>query len=292
LPCSQIRIGYEGVAALVGADGTAAQCISKLGNSVSLDQLRWMFSSFTMSQLLVRGFDPKAVPFWNDDDSTHLWSELNDNCTKEEIQLAWVDLEQHAYDYLDEQIFTGMEEKIDTQRGDAHGFQQLETIADYLENHGEAIAFIQIGNLASQEILGHAGRVTSVSIGGALPSADAFESHAYPLSKTVYLGIWNNPSILKLMAPFLEFALNDRGTQVLAETEMWAIDEWERVVMKSRLGLTGGVVIDNIVAICGPLHSNITIAGSVAAFPVERIFSEVYKLGCPTVDFHIEQGGK
>jgi hypothetical protein len=34
------------------------------------------------------GWDPASVPFNDGDDSTHLWSELNENCTATEIEIA------------------------------------------------------------------------------------------------------------------------------------------------------------------------------------------------------------
>ena len=47
-----------------------------------------MFSSYEAGDLDHSGRDVASIPFDDRDDDTHLWSELNENCTDTEIILA------------------------------------------------------------------------------------------------------------------------------------------------------------------------------------------------------------
>ncbi len=60
-------------------DGVAAQCLKLLGGGLSKDQLRWMYSSLSVNELIAEGWDPSSVPFLDEDDDTHLWSEMQEN---------------------------------------------------------------------------------------------------------------------------------------------------------------------------------------------------------------------
>ena len=77
----------------------AAACIRLLGG-LTIDQLRWMYSSFSLGELISTGLDATSIPFSDGDDSTHLWSELNEDCTAAEIVIAGPDGGSRAYNFF------------------------------------------------------------------------------------------------------------------------------------------------------------------------------------------------
>ncbi|CAB9501436.1 Phosphate-binding protein PstS [Seminavis robusta] len=298
-----IRLAHEGIALVAAANGTASRCIEHhLGGGITTTQLRWIFSSY--NEKLMKSLSD-AVPFSDGDIGTHLWSELNEGCTETEIMLASVGVEYGAASFLTDHVLYGHGETIRTvarvlDHEDTKVYYTFPTVQDsleFLENHTEAIAFIQLRDLHSSAFRDHADKIQAVAIKDnhngepILPEAEAFDNNQYPLSRAMYLGVHNDPASLRLTAPFLEFGLSEEGTKILSEAGFWALDTSDSVVMKTRLQIPGGVPMQEIQDSCGPEYGRISMAGSATVFPVAQIWSDVYNLGCPTVDISIEQGG-
>lgn len=73
----QIDVAIDGLSVVVKSGGAAAGCLDKLPG-LTIDQLRWIFSSYTDSELTATGWDAAAaIPNSDNDENTHLWSELN-----------------------------------------------------------------------------------------------------------------------------------------------------------------------------------------------------------------------
>lgn len=79
---TQLHVGHSGIRIDAAAGGSAASCMEIMGG-LTTDQLRWIYSDLSMSELKGFKWDQNSVPFSDGDDSTHLWSELNENCTAE-----------------------------------------------------------------------------------------------------------------------------------------------------------------------------------------------------------------
>lgn len=79
----QVLAGYHGLTIAVSKDSVAEQCMALLGHALSTDQLCWIALLYNAKHLMAVGsWDALSVPFPDDDDSTHLWSEeLHENCT-------------------------------------------------------------------------------------------------------------------------------------------------------------------------------------------------------------------
>lgn len=87
----KIEVAFDGLMVAVNRNGAAAACIEKLGG-LTIDQLRWMYSSFDDSQLVQQGWDSTSVPNSDGNPDTHLWSELLDDyaCPTTEIKISGV----------------------------------------------------------------------------------------------------------------------------------------------------------------------------------------------------------
>lgn len=286
----KLHVAQRGISLGTKKRGTAASCLELLGGGLTKDQLRWMYSGFGTKQLIASGWDPLSVPFLDEDDTTHLWSEIHENCTAEEISVSLEDLGHgDAYDYFREHILTSRGESM---RDHFVGLSN-QAIDEYLDADSAAISFFHLYDMLSKEYQERG--LLAVGIKNEhgdviMPSAKFFESGSYPFMKKVYLGLVNDPVALESTRPFLEFGLSDEGTQILLEMGDWPIQDWEKLAMYTRLGSEQGLEIETIQEKCGPLDGDLEIGGSDTVLPVISVWSELYLLGCP-MNIDLEGGG-
>ena len=85
----QIEFALDALVLATANNGIAHDCIDTLGGSLTMDQLRWMLSSLSTEERLMTGWNSSSVPNMDGDNSTFLWSELNETCEAEEIVLGF-----------------------------------------------------------------------------------------------------------------------------------------------------------------------------------------------------------
>ena len=126
------------------AGGDAAACIEAMGG-LTVNQLRWIFSNYTAEKLEATGWDATSLANSDDDDTTHLWSELSADCPEAEIKIGGHDSESGTYEYLAETIFADMDngESFDVNRPDGY-FASAEDpeIIEFLTANADAIAYV------------------------------------------------------------------------------------------------------------------------------------------------------
>lgn len=88
----QVDVAIDGVTVATQLGGAGDQCITALGG-LTLNQLRWIFSSYTSTSLIASGWDASALANSDGDDTTHLWSELSADCPAVEIKISGPDSE-------------------------------------------------------------------------------------------------------------------------------------------------------------------------------------------------------
>lgn len=285
-------MGRRGIVVGTGKQGAAAECIQLLGGGLSKDQLRWIFSAFSTKDLTANGWDPLSVPFLDDDDNTHLWSEIHENCTDTEILLAIEEAGEgrdDAMSYVFQQILRSRGEVMRDYFSSATTPQQLD---DYLHANGAAIAFFHLYDTLSPEFQVH--DLLAVGINNddgdvIMPFAKSFEEDTYPFLKEITLGYVSDPVSLQSTRPFLEFGFSSEGNQILKQLGYWPVTEWRKLTMYTRLGSDLGLPLPEIQKHCGPPDGQIAIAGGSTVLPVIRIWAEMYQLGC-TEKFKLEAG--
>ena len=234
----------------VKRDSAAAQCIELLGGGLSKDQLRWIYSAFSFRQLIAYEWDPSSVPFSDDDDSTHLWSELHENCTNTEILVAFEEAGAgyvDAMDYLYDHIIKSPGETARTSQ--LSNLTSSEALSDYMQANGGAIAIFHLHDTLSQEfqsrgllnigIMNRDGDVIK-------PSSKTFDSETYPLLKKVTIGLVREAEALNSTRPFLEFGYSADGTEILKGLGYWPIEEWKKHAVYTRLGSRLGLSVKDI----------------------------------------------
>jgi len=287
-----VLLAHRGIVAAVSKNSKARDCIDLLGGGLTEAQLRWMYTSFNTKDLIANGWNPSSVPYLDDDDNTHLWSELHENCTASEILLA---LEEEGegkddgMEYIFEHILTGRGEKM---REVQSGGDSREKLDEFMKANPTAISLFHLYDALSTEF--HERNLMTIGIKNGnneviVPFGPSFEDETYPFLKRVNLGLVKNLDALEVTRPFLEFAYSDEGTKILKYKGYWPIEGWRKTIMYSRIGSDLGLNVEDIQKNCGPLDDSILIAGGNTVLPVVKIWTEFYKLGCP-VHIVIEGG--
>jgi len=247
---------------------------------LSLDQLRWMFSDLTETELIEEwdGFNAtSAVPFSDKDDATRLWSELHSECQSVEIGLLGLATGTPIVRYLERNILKARGASIDAAR--YTGFETMEGLVTMLEWSPNQIGLFGIRYVLSEKDKTLIKPLTTIKI---RPSSSddgdfvdagvaALDDGAYALANRLYLNIANEEAILANVRPFIDFGLSEEGTAILTATGFWSLDEWERVVMKTRVQAASGIPLAHIQSGCGPLGREISIAGSSTVFPLAQV---------------------
>lgn len=125
------------------AGGAGAACIESLGG-LTVDQLRWIFSSYTAEELEASGWSPDALANSDGDDSTHLWSEISADCPEVEIKIAGPDDQSGTYEYMSETIFAGLDDSeiFDSARGEPYFSSADDTeLVGFVEENEDAISY-------------------------------------------------------------------------------------------------------------------------------------------------------
>ena len=276
-------MGHSGIRIDTAAGGSAAACIALMGG-LTIDQLRWIYSALPMVELKGFKWNSDAVPFSDKDESTHLWSELNENCTTEEILLVGpADKSDIGYVFLMEHVLTGGFERPRAY----YEYRNMAEMDTYLASHPNSIAFWPFYNLLDPDYAERASNIFPVPIKGSrggyvMPSTQSFEDHDYPLLRRVDLAINNEPANMEIVRPFLEFALSHEGDHAIMDAGFWPIRIWEKNAMLSRI--SSSLVASNAEEIrhwCGPADGMVDIAGNTDVKPVAHLWSLLYNLACP-----------
>lgn len=86
----QVDVALDGLSIVVATGGVAFDCIQRMGG-LTMDQLRWIFTGYSESQLQANGWSASSIPNSDGNSSTHLWSELNSGCEATEILISGAD---------------------------------------------------------------------------------------------------------------------------------------------------------------------------------------------------------
>jgi ABC-type phosphate transport system substrate-binding protein len=229
----QIRVATQALSVVTSLQGTAFDCLQHLGG-LTLDELRWIFSSLSEQELINDGVED--VPINSDGNNvTHLWSELdigNENgimiCQAEEILLAGPEEMSSEYNFMSRLLFNqGLGETIDKSRetSDYSYFSSSvpQYIVDYLVSNENAIAFLPYG-IANEHknMLAHTPLSEKLNINNGpnppkvIPDPISVEAGRYPLAQPLYMNLNVNEASLAYSLPYMEFGLSLSG-QRLAE---------------------------------------------------------------------------
>lgn len=217
----QIPVAVDGLTVATRIEGNAASCLDIIGG-LTLDQLRWMYSSYTAGQLEKSGWDPASLSNSDSNDATHLWSELDSRCPAAEILIAGADDESGTYEYFLETVLTDHEngEKFATQRPNSYHDSPIdEDLVDFVIANDGAISYFGYAYyFANQNKL----RAVAIENGAGArvrPNEATVSDGTYePLARRIYMNLYEDEDSLEATVPLLKFGFSNAGRKLVAAT--------------------------------------------------------------------------
>ena len=234
----QIEVAIDGIVVILKKGSLPAKCITALGG-LTFNQLRWVFSSYTDSQLKNNGWPANTLANSDGNSSTHLFSELSKSCPKTEIKLTGPTSVFGTHTYFLETILTN--------NTNGETFATNRPIgARYFGTTTDTATINRVKNDATNATIGYVSynaynkvstTVSAVSLkkSGAYiaPTSTSIAAGTYPLSRRIYM------NVLVLSASrtkaFIEYGMSAMGTANVTATGFSPIPPARRVIMKTRL---------------------------------------------------------
>jgi phosphate transport system substrate-binding protein len=299
----QISIAADGLSVVVKKGGAAETCISGLpGGGLSVDQARWIWSDYSAAELTASGWDSSALANSDNDDSTHLWSELDASCPASEIKISGADSESGTYEFFMDAMLNGGDggETFDLQRPDGYtNSAEDEVVVNYLTSNGDSIGYFGYAyykanqdTLTAVAIMNDAGEYVAPT-----PSTVADGSYN-PLGRFIYMNLHLDSNDLALTLPFLEFGFSSAGDALVNQVGYVPLTagqdaemELQRISWMYHTYVWTDAQKDDYW--CGS-DQTITVAGSSTVFPVMNGWGDEYSGTdglCPGYTLTIEGGG-
>lgn len=289
----QINVAIDSLVVSVKKGGSAENCLNAMGG-LTLDQLRWMYSSYNVEKLNSTGWDPNSLPHNDYDDNTHLWSELSYDpaCLAEEIKISGENGASEVYDFFFNLVLTdytsGETFDIGRQTGNVSSDVGTDSI-NYLLKENSAITYSSFSSYDLRKDNISAIAIKNDKGAFVIPGLETITDGTYnPFSRRIYMNLLDNEVSLRDTAPFIAFGLSEEGSIFVSSSGLVPIPRWENHIMHARAGADGSVDLTSIQ--CGTSGGMITIAGSSVAFPIAKIWTGIYDAACD-IHFSVEVGG-
>jgi ABC-type phosphate transport system substrate-binding protein len=250
------------------------------------------------------------------DDNTHLWSELDARCADQEILLSGGPFMGGDHQFVDSALFgdnsdedipintprkTGSNTYLEYFTGEPTSFEDSATattitkeadpskLAHHVKNNGAAITFMKY-----PFALMYSDIITLVPVQnkyGSMvdPSYTSILSQDYhPFARMMHINMVKNENTLRAMKGFFEFAYSAEGKNMVKECGYFPLAEWEEKVMLSVLDADNATWGD--FSCSSSKTSVMEIAGSRTAYPVAKVWADVYRAKC-NLDVQVRGGG-
>ena len=275
----QLVVANDGLSVVMKKGGAAESCVNSLGG-LTVDQLRYIFSSKDMSELIADGWDSSSLSNV-DSDNDREWSDLSADCADSAIVLAYPDAESGTFEYFCEAIMND-----DCSFGTGTQSADDNVLVNSLTGDGAAVAYFGYAYYVENTDILTASPVKNADGNYVAPSATSVADGTYnPLSRPLFMNL--NVGDLSKTKPFLEFGYGDGGdTLVSSVGYVPLISEYEHE-MRERLEGPGP---DVGTITCGP-DGSIAIAGSSTVLPLAEAWAQYYDAACPGISITVEGGG-
>jgi phosphate transport system substrate-binding protein len=224
---TQVEVAIDGLSVVLINGGLVARCIRNnvTGKGLTIDQLRWIYSNYTQTQLLASGWKASALGNSDGNDNTHLWSELNKACPPFPIKLASPGILSGTFSFFKETVLPNATEGIAANRPGAPLFlsEDDEALVQYVavssaDLYGDAIVYFGYAYYSENGQLFYGVPIQPISGGDYIkPTQQTVEDGLYtPLSRRIYMNFLD--SALPLTAAFLSYGFNPEGIKRLEKT--------------------------------------------------------------------------
>jgi ABC-type phosphate transport system substrate-binding protein len=279
----QLDVAVDAIAVIVKKGGIADSCVKLLGGGLTQDQVRWIFSSYTIAQLKMTGWKETALAKGSGS-TDNLWNSLHKGCNPSEINIAGRELISGTTEYFRDKI---LKDAANGETFDDTGLRKFFTstvddvLMNYVANDASAIGFV--GLVWYQSFTDKLNAIAIQNRAGEFidPSADTLLSGEYnPLTRRTRMNLWKGS--LAKTKPFMEYGYSPKGDSIVKELGIDPIPAAEQILMLSRLQSDRGVSLDQIE--CGQGAGVITAGGVLNLRPHLNIWSIHYMDKCPKVE--------
>jgi ABC-type phosphate transport system substrate-binding protein len=216
----QIEVAIDGLSITMASNGTGAECVRSMGG-LTPEQLRWMYSSYTVDKLVSTDWNITAIPGNDGDDATHLWSELSPDCAAEEIKLAGPDESSGTYEFFRETVLTDYKNGESFGGGTAEYFNSAsdEDIVAYVESDGAVIGYFGYAYYIKEGSRLYAAPIQNYN-GDFVPPTEmsVYNATYFPFSRRLFMNLLDDPKSLANTGPFIEFGMSDEGAELVHDT--------------------------------------------------------------------------
>jgi ABC-type phosphate transport system substrate-binding protein len=242
----QFPVAIDGITFAYPLNGAAAKCLPTItGKGLSVDQLRWMYSSYGYSQLVANGWNPKSVPGYTaSTTANHFWSYLGGSgCPAEEIAIAGSPSTSGTNSFFQGVTFTGSGETIALNRPD--GYYNVPE-----DNPNEVVQYLQ-ATPASIGYFGYSYYAKNTATLGAVaiensagvyvpPSFSVFADGTYnPYTRFVYMQLVTVFLTFQKTVAFVKFGTQTTVGDTLAEAAgLFPLGSATKALIAKRFTLT------------------------------------------------------
>lgn len=224
----QIPVAIDGLTVATSLRGGAQECIEILGG-LTVDQLRWIYSSYTMAELESTGWDSSSLKNSDGQDSTHFWSELDSSCPETEILIAGADDLSGTYEYFLETVLADHDngETFALNRPNGYVNSALdEDLVAYVLDNGNAISYFGYSYYFQNSDTLYAAAVKNGAGRYITPNEQSVGDGSYePLARRIYMNLHDDMAALEATAPFVKFGMSDEGRELVVSYYV-CMDGW------------------------------------------------------------------
>ena len=238
----QIDVAIESLVVILKKNLLPDICIAALGG-LTLNQLRWIFSTYSRTKLIATGWPASAIPYSDGNDNTHLYSELSASCPATEIKLVGPTSAFDTYTYFLETILT------DYANGETFALATRPTGAGYFGTTTDTATVTKVTNDSTGASIGYMHyksytmsmtTIRAVSLKRLIPplvyvapTVSTIATGIYPLSHRIYMNVLFT-TVAKTKA-FIEYGMSALGTADVSAQGFSPIPFSQRAIMVARL---------------------------------------------------------
>ena len=236
---SQIDVAIDGLVVILKKNSLPAKCTSALGG-LTFNQLRWIFSSYSRTQLTGSGWSTATLGNSDNNEATHLFSEISASCPETEIKLVGPTSVFGTHTYFLETIL------INNTAGETFATTTRPAAARYFGTTSDAATITRVKNDSTGATIGFVSynaynkvktTVSAVSLkksgGYVVPIPATIASGTYPLSRRIYMNV-RCTSATRTKA-FIEYGMSFKGTGNVTATGFSPIPVNSQAIQKTKL---------------------------------------------------------
>jgi ABC-type phosphate transport system substrate-binding protein len=251
---TQIDVAIEALTITILRGGVAQQnCTNQMsGKGLTIDQIRWMFSNYTTTQLIASGWDKNVIPNDDHNETSHHWSELTKSiiCPKKEIKLASPGLLSRTYEFFKEIVLPNTTEGLANQRpfqtmisdSDDDLRKFIETSSE--EMYGDAIGYFGYFYYSANTILyGIPIQAKNNTTTYVEPTEQTILNNTFvPFSRRLYMNLLDSAVINT--GPLIEYGMDLEGQALVTQNGFVQLPYYELRIILAQIGEERPLPID------------------------------------------------